>query len=222
MIKSIKITLIAFLCVGSFAANAQKKITEGSVTYTAEYDLPPDKQMMASMLPSEYKTFFKDELTKFTLDMGMMTNVIMSNSKTSTGLMLMDIPAAGQKIAVKLTPEDKEKQKDKLPEYDIIATQETKTLAGYKATKYLAKDKKTGDDVEIWTSTEIEIPGNDLTQMFKTMKGTPLEFKTNMNGIKVKMTVKEIKPETIAAIDMKVPEGYKEMTMDELMAMSGQ
>lgn len=221
MLKTLKLGLIAFICLGSFVANAQKKVTEGYVSYNAEYDLPADQQMAAAMLPKEYKLYFKGDVSKFTMDLGMMTNVITSNNKTSEGLMLMDIPAASQKIAVKITPEDKEKQKDMMPDYEIVKTTETKTISGYSATKYTAKDKKSDSTVEIWATNDIDLPLNNFTEGFTGLKGTPLEFVSNMNGLKVKMSFKELKEEAVTGLTMTVPAGYTEMTMDELMSMSG-
>lgn len=221
MLKTLKLVLIAFICLGSFAANAQKKVTEGYVSYSAEYDLPPDQQMAAAMLPKEYKLYFKGDVSKFTMDLGMMTNVITSNNKTSEGLMLMDIPAASQKIAVKITPEDKEKQKAMMPDYEIVKTTETKTIGGYSATKYNAKDKKSDSTVEIWATNDLNLPLNNFTESFTGVQGTPLEFVSNMNGLKVKMSFKELKEEAVTGLNMTVPAGYTEMTMEELMSMSG-
>lgn len=219
--KNLKLGIIAFLCLATFTAKAQKSITEGSISYNAEYDLAPDQQMAAAMLPKLYTVYFKGDVSKFTMDLGMMNNKIISNIKTNTGLMLMEIPAAGQKIAVKMTPEDKEKQKDKMPDYTLTKTSETKTINGYKAVKYNAKDKNSAGTVEIWTTNDITTPINNFTEGFKGIEGTPVAFTTDMNGIKVKLTLKEIKQETVTDLDMTIPAGYTEMTMDDLMAMSG-
>lgn len=219
--KNFKLSLIAFICLATFAAKAQKNINEGFISYNAEYNLPADQQMAAAMLPKLYKVYFKGDVSKFTMDLGMMSNKIISNNKTNTGLMLMEIPAAGQKIAVKMTPQDKEKQKDKMPDYTLTKTSETKTIGGYKAIKYNAKDKNSNANIEIWTTAQITTPINNFTEGFKGIEGTPLEFTTEMNGIKVKLSFKEIKEEAVTGLDMTVPAGFTEMSMDDLMAMSG-
>ncbi|RZL17711.1 MAG: DUF4412 domain-containing protein [Pedobacter sp.] len=219
--KNLKLGIIAFLCLTAFTVKAQKSINEGFISYNAEYDLAPDQQMAAAMLPKLYTVYFKGDVSKFTMDLGMMSNKVISNTKTSTGLMLMEIPAANQKIAVKMTPQDKEKQKDNLPDYTLTKTSETKTINGYKAVKYNAKDKNSDGSIEIWTTTDITTPINNFTEGFKGIEGTPVAFTTDMNGIKVKLNLKEIKQETVTGLEMNVPAGFTEMTMDELMAMSG-
>lgn len=219
--KNLKLGIIAFLCLATFSVSAQKAINEGSIRYNAEYELAPDQQMAAAMLPKIYTVYFKGDVSKFTMDLGMMSNKIISNTKTNTGIMLMEIPAANQKIAVKITPQDKEKQKDKMPDYTLTKTTETKTINGYKAIKYDAKDNNSIGNIEIWTTTDIITPINNFTEGFKGIVGTPLAFTTDMNGIRVKLALKEIKQETVTGLDMTIPAGYTEMSMDDLSAMSG-
>lgn len=219
--KNLKLALIAFICLGALTVKAQKTINEGFISYNAEYNLPADQQMAASMLPKSYKIYFKGDVSKFTMDLGMMSNKIISNNKTNTGLILMEIPAAGQKIAVRMAPEDKAKQKGKMPDYIITKTSESKTIAGYKAIKYDAKDKNSDAKMQIWVTTEIYSPINNFTEDFKEIKGTPLEFTTEMNGIKVKLLFKEIKEETVTGLEMNIPAGFTEISMNDLMSMSG-
>src|SRR5690606_30180710 len=173
----IRSTLVILL-VGftSTLVKAQKNISEGFVSYAAEYDLPADQQVLSSMLPKEYKVYFKNEVSKFTLDLGMMKNQVISNAKTKTGLMLMEIPMADQKMAIKVTPEDKKKQEAMMPDYDLQKTGETKTIAGYNAIKYIADDKKSDLKAEVWITTELSTPLNDFTESFSKIPGTPLEF----------------------------------------------
>lgn len=219
--KNLTLGIVAFIFLGTLSVKAQKTINEGFISYSAEYNLPPDQQMAAAMLPKLYKVYFKGDVSKFTMDLGMMTNKVISDNKNNTGLMLMEIPAANQKIAVKMTPQDKEKQKDKMPDYTLIKTSETKTIGGYKAIKYNAKDKNSDGTIEIWTTTEISSPINNFTEGFKGIEGTPLEFTTDMNGIKAKLSFKEIKAEAVTGLEMTIPAGFTEMTMDDLMSMSG-
>src|SRR5690606_7913454 len=105
--RNLTLGMVAFIFLGTLTVKAQKTINEGFISYNAEYNLPADQQMAAAMLPKEYKIYFKGDISKFTMDLGMMTNKVIANSKTNTGLMLMEIPMANQKIAVKMTPQDK-------------------------------------------------------------------------------------------------------------------
>ena len=49
----------------------------------------------------------------------------------------------------------------------------------------------------------------------------PVQFSTNARGLKSKMTLKEVKEETVAEINMTVPSDYETLTFDELMKQMG-
>lgn len=222
MTNVIKTSFFVLFFLNFLTVKAQNHISEGYVSYIAEYDLPADQQMVAAMLPKEYKIYFKNEISKFVIDMGMMKSQVISNEKTDYGLMLMEIPMADQKVAVKLTPEDKAKQKEELGDFEISKTKQTKVISGYNATKYTVKEKKSATDMEIWATTDLKIPLNSFTESFQGIEGTLLEFSTNMNGLKIKMLFKEVKQESVENMDMTIPVGFKEMTMQQFMSMTGQ
>ena len=54
MFKSIKTTVVAAILISTaIIANAQKKVSEGTITYGMAYELTPEQQSMASQLPTE-------------------------------------------------------------------------------------------------------------------------------------------------------------------------
>ena len=225
MIKIFKTTLIAIACIGcTYVAQAQKIIKEGTVTYAVEYDLPPNQQSMAAMLPSEFKVDFKGDLSKFKMDMGMYSTQVIYNNATKESLSLTEVPMQSKKIAVKMTKEQSEKMQEMQSgeqDYEITATTETKKIAGYNSTKYLLKEKSSGAISEVWTTTEIEIPTNTLTSTIKGVKGVPLEFSTNARGMKSKMTFKGIKEEAVTDINMNIPNGFETMKFEDLLTQMG-
>jgi hypothetical protein len=161
MIKHLKTTLIVAICMGyTLMAQAQKVIKEGTVTYSVEYNLPPDQQSMAAMLPKEFKVAFKGDYSKFKMDMGMYATSVIFNNASNETLSLTDVPMQNKKIA------------------------------GYNCTKYILKDKTSGTESEVWATTDIQIPTNSLTSAIKGVKGVPVEFNQDARGIKSKMTLK--------------------------------
>lgn len=225
MLKNIKIGLIAFICLGStFAAHAQKVIKEGTATYAVEYDLPASQQSMAAMLPKEFKVQFKGDNSKFKMDMGMYATEVIYNSATKESLSLTDVPMQNKKIAVKMTKEQTEKMQEMQTgekDVEVTATKETKKIAGYNCTKYILKDKTSGDSADVWATTDITIPANSLTSGIKNVKGVPVEFSSNARGMKSKMMLKSITEEPVADIKMDIPTGYETMTFEDVMSQMG-
>jgi Domain of unknown function (DUF4412) len=225
MTKNLKMGLIAFICLGSsFAANAQKTIKEGSITYSVVYDLPPDQQAMVAMLPTEYKVSFKGDMSIFKMDMGMFATQVVYNDATKESLSLTDVPMQNKKVAVKMNKEQGEKMQEMQygeKDLEVKATTETKLIAGYNCTKYTINDKISNELSEVWATTDLKVPANSLTSTFKGIVGVPVQFSTNARGLKSKMTLKEVKEETVAEINMTVPTDYETLTFDELMKQMG-
>ncbi|MFC5284717.1 hypothetical protein [Pedobacter alpinus] len=226
MNKLFKTTLIAIACIGyTFIAQAQKIIKEGTVTYAVEYDLPPDQQSMAAMLPAEFVVTFKGDLSKFNMDMGMYSTSVIYNNATKESLSLTEVPMQNKKIAVKMSKEQSDKMQQMQAggekDFDITATTESKKIGGYNCIKYALTEKSSGDKSEVWATTEIEIPSNSLTSTVKGIKGVPLEFSNDARGMKSKMTFKSIKEDAVVDINMTVPDGFETMKFEDLLSQMG-
>lgn len=225
MIKYLKTTLLAAICIGcTFIAQAQKVIKEGIATYTVEYDLPADQQSMAAMLPKEFKVAFKGNYSQFKMDMGMFaTSVILDNSTNET-LTLTDVPMQSKKIAVRMNQSEAEKMREMQSgeeDYEVTETTETKKIAGYNCKKYTLKDKSEGSETELWATTEIQIPASALTSAIKKIKGVPIAFSNKANGMKTKLTLKSISEEPVSDINLTIPAGYEIMDFKDLMSKMG-
>ncbi len=224
MTKSLKTIFLLAICTAfTLIANAQKTIKEGTAIYTVEYDLPPDQQSMAGMLPKEFKVSFKGEYSQFKMDMGMFATKVILNNITNETLSLMDIPTQNKKIAVKMNAEEAKKMQGQSGEQDFEVTPTTKTkkIAGYNCTKYLMKDKDSDTDSEIWATTEINIPANSLSSKIKGVKGVPVAFSSNAGGMNTILTLKSITEESVSNISFTIPAGYELMDFDALMGQMG-
>ncbi|MBY0243952.1 MAG: hypothetical protein K2Q03_00700 [Sphingobacteriaceae bacterium] len=213
MLQSIKTSVIAaVLMTSSLMANAQKQINEGTLIYGAEY-----KESMPGA-PSEMKVKFNGEVSKMEIEAGPASIGIFLNTKTETGLVLVDVPVAQIQKAAKMSKADLDEENEAKPKFsDFKATTETQKLLNYTATKYTFKDEK-GAAYELWATTEIEIPLNIATSDFKEIKGTILKF----TGDKGTFTLKSINEDKVGALSVtNIPSGYEEITYAELKAMKG-
>ena len=224
MLKTIKIGMLALLCATGIAANAQKKITEGTITYGLEYNLPADKQAMSAMLPQEYKVNFKGDLSKFKMDMGMFSTLVIYNNFSKETLSLTEVPIQSKKIAVRMNKEQTEKMSEMQggnKDYEVTPTAEKKLIAGYNCIKYICKDKDSGAQIFVWATNDVETPINTLTTSFKNIKGMPIQFSTDARGMKVNITVKTITEEKVGDINMDIPKEFEAMSFDDLMKQMG-
>lgn len=219
-----RITLgMALLLCGSMllAQTPAKKIAEGIITYSVEWQLPENMQSMAANFPNEMTVYFKGDSSSLKTESQMYTSTSILNTKSEYERMLLDIPMMGKKLSVIFTPADQEKILDKMPELTLKAGTETKELAGYKAQKYEVNEKKSNQNYEAWFTKDVEVTPNTLSRFYDKSYGFPVEFSSFMNAITVKAKVKEVKSGPVPAGSFTATKDYEEITLDQLMQMSG-
>ncbi|SOD12714.1 protein of unknown function [Pedobacter xixiisoli] len=222
MFKSVKTGFLATILLGSaIIANAQKKISQGTVTYGVEYSLPAEQAALASQLPKEQKVKFSGNVMRMDMQQGPASIGILQDFVEKTGLMLIDVPMAQMQYAVKMTKEEVAKAEEAAPKLsDFKATGEKQKVGNYNAEKYSYKDDK-GGTYELWATTDIELPTGFAGQQFKDIKGALVKYTTFQNGMKVTLTVKNVSEDKVGPFSLEVPSGYELKTMQEIMAMQG-
>jgi GLPGLI family protein len=222
MIKKLIFTIVLLVSVNALIAQTSgKKITEGKVVYAVEWQLPEHLKPMAANFPSELTVLFKGDSASLKTESSMYTHTSILNTNKEYERVLLDIPMMGKKLSVIFTPADQEKMQDKLPELSFKDGAESKSLAGYKAKKYLVNEKKTNQEFEAWFTKDIEVTPNTLTRYYDKSYGFPLEFSSFMNGVTIKAKVKEVTPGPVPAGSFSATADFEEITLDQLMQMNG-
>ncbi|MFD2163429.1 hypothetical protein ACFSJU_13560 [Paradesertivirga mongoliensis] len=216
-----KLILSAALALSVTLGFSQKKITEGSITYQVEYEVPANMQAMKASLPTEVKVYFKGDSTSASNKSAMYSSNLIMNPKTEYQRLLLEIPMMNKKLSVRFTPDDIETMKESFPELTFTEGAETKSVASYTGKKYTVSDKKTGKSADAYFTKEIEIPANSLTQYFDKQYGFPLEFTTSQQGMTVRALVKEIKEEKVPAGSFSASKDYEEISFSQLQGMMG-
>ena len=220
------LSTLAVVALSALSINAQ--IKEGSITYAMTMEgLPPEQAAM--MGDMELKSTFKNGKALSEMSSMMFTNQTLIDEKG----MVMLMEQMGNKIAVKQTKEEMEKeeakQKDKPADPKIEYINEVKTIAGYECKKAIVttvgKDKKE-EKTEMWYCDKFENPNKEGKgrgqSIMKGLKGVPFEYSGGQGGMKFKMVAKEVSTEPVPDSKFELStEGYKTMTMDELKAMQG-
>jgi len=223
MIATKRITIF-FLLIFSAAsiAKAQKKITEGTITYSMAYDLPADKQMMAATLPTVVTFYFRGDSTAAIFNQGVATIKGVSVLKDNFHSLLIDIPSSLKKIAVVLTPAEVEQEKAAIPQLTGVRGTEKQMVDGYNCTKEMVTDPKSGATYEIWLTNDIEVPSNSISRPVSMFGGVPVKFVTFNSGLKINAEIREMKEVPIPAGFFTPTKEYERMTYTEFKAMNGQ
>ncbi len=207
--------LITAIVSTSTQAQKKSKNAEGKIVYEITLDGEVEG-MMAAMLPSEIVMKFKGSKCRTEMATAMAENITLSDQKDpSSGLILLDV--MGSKYAMKVDPAKVEEQKKSLPEFEVIASTETKEIAGYKCKKAIMKNKSNNEETYIYYSEELPYLENSLTSQYKNISGMPLEFNTKLNGITMTIRAKSIEKIKIADAEFVASSEYKLVTEEQLM-----
>lgn len=223
MLKSIKTSVLAAILISTaVVAHAQKKVTEGTITYGMTYELSAEQQGLASQLPAETKYKFSGNISKIEIEQQGATIVFLTDGVQKNGLVLVSIPMLQKQYAAKSTKEDSEAMSGKTAVYsDFKATGEKMKIGNYNAEKYTYKDDK-GAALELWATTELVLPEGIIGTEFKDVKGTPVKFVKSQNGIKATVTLKNVVEEKVGPLSLEAPAGYESISLADLKAMGGQ
>lgn len=214
---------VAMLLIGAGVfAQTGKKLSEGTLIYSVEWKLPEQMQAMASNFPTELKVFFKGDSSSLKTESAMYSSTNITNLSKEYERLLLDIPMMNKKFSVIFSPADQDKMAANMPELALKAGTETKTVAGYNATKYDVTEKKSNQTSTAWFTKDLDVSTqNPLTRFYDKSYGFPVEFTSYMSGLSVKATLKEVKPEAVPAGSFSASKEYEEITFEQLMQMQG-
>lgn len=210
-------TILSVLISLMLFTSCSKNLKQGSVDYNLEYRLPDSLKKYLDYLPKTAKVYFKgDSAISIQDQQGESTTVI---TYKPTNFMRVLLKSATRQYLIDYTKKDQADELALMPSFTYKATGLTRTIAGYKASKYLLTDKATGDTTAGWFTKDIAMPRNSLIANLDTTYGVPLVFTINQNGMTIKTTVKQIKFEPVDYGKFGTPAGYQPITPKQLREM---
>ena len=213
-----KRTIIAVFVVAiCLYACKNKKPNEGKIVYQLEYQLPDSLKRYAAFLPNEATVYFKGDSTVSIQRSSEESTTIITDRPTNFMRVLLQSPE--KQFVVDYNKAEQAEEIGHLPAHTTTKQQDTKTIAGYKATKYIVQDKLSDEKTEMWFTKDIAIPPNSLTMMLDSTLGVPLMFTIDQNGMKMKTTVKEIKFQPVPAGVFSTPKEFTPLTPQQLREM---
>ena len=220
-----KKVLLTTLITLSFVSASVAQLTSGQVSY--EINISSDSEQgaqIASMMDgATMKIYFDKSGTRTEFDMGfMMSMTTILNNDTEEIVMLMGGMMGNKAIKSSVTEMKVEEDKGN-EDLSIELKDEKKTIAGYKCKKAILKNKNGATDIIYWYTEDIEMNTTAQNNMNSLVPGFAMEYEVKSNGMNKKITVSEV----IKKLDKnpselfstKVPDGYEEMSMDDLKKM---
>ncbi|MEN9998519.1 MAG: hypothetical protein RI922_1509 [Bacteroidota bacterium] len=211
------------LLLGTFTMN-YAQITEGHVSYKIDISTEnPDMEMVVGMMQgSTLEIYFKEKMTRAEMKMGSMMNMTTISDEKSGDILMLMSGMIGKKAISTSTEELQGETEVEKPKYEVELVDETKDIAGYSCKKAILTDEEGNENV-FWYTEEIEVSKKGQSYLNENVPGYPMQYEINNGGLVMGMTVTKITEELskgeLKLFDMKIPEGYTEMTMEELQQM---
>ena len=219
--RNIFLTLTLSICTSILFA----QLKEGHIAYKIETTTDnPEMQMAVGMMQgSTMEVYFKDKFTRGEFKMGtMMTMTTVSNETTGDVLMLMSGMMGQTAIKSNSNETAKDTVLNKKPNVDVTLTNETKVIEGYNCKKALITDEE-GTVSTFWYTDEISAAKKGQSYLSEDIPGFPMQFEMNKSGMKMTMTVTKVDTKlsgkTSDLFNMTIPEGYTEMSLDQMKQM---
>jgi len=216
--KTRNILLLLITTLLSATGYSQKSKFEGKIVYGITYDeMPEGMEQYSSMLASESTIYIKGAKTRTEQGTGMGgKQVVIADRKKGETVALMDI--MGKKIKMILSEGDMKESKRNMENAQITYADEIKEIAGYQCKRATIVFEGEEDPVTIFYTEEIS---KENDSYFKGLKGFPLQYSINKNGFGMTMTAKQVIKEKVPDKLFDIPDGYEEMTREQMGKMFG-
>lgn len=210
-----RFTLLFLFLIVAISATAQKKFTEGTISYDVVITTGSEKPKNADFLDgTTVVNYIKGDKsrTEMVSPLGTLTTIYDGTKKSI--VILKDI--GEQKYMITLTPND---WKDANKKYDgMTYTYEDgeKTILDYKCKKAVAK-LKDGTTYTVWYAPDLVPQNKNFQYETQSLPGLAMEYETvNSKGEKTTYTVSKISFSPVPASKFDLPKsGYRVMTYAE-------
>jgi GLPGLI family protein len=143
---------------------------------------------------------------------------VIFDASTGFGVILKEV--SGQKLLIRLNPDN---WKERNRPYDGMVfktTSETKEIAGYKCQKATATTKS-GSTITVFYTKELLTENKEYDPPFRNLEGLPLEYELASGNVKINYKVSKISLNPVPVSKFDVPKsGYREMNYEESKKMN--
>ena len=175
--------MFCFFGLIAMKALAQKKISDFSIVYY--YEISNATAISSKPITGSSSIYVKGNLSRSETGSQSYSSSIIHDATTGSTVILKEV--SGQKILIHLTPENW-RQINAADEGIIFSnTNETKTIAGYKCIKAVAKTKD-GSEYAVYFTSELSVENSDYNPKFKNLAGLALEYEISKGDLKIKYT----------------------------------
>ena len=208
-------SLLALFCLMIITpALAQKKLSEGTISYDIVINTGTEKPQAADFLDGATSTVYlkgTKSRTEMVSSLGTQATII---DGTKNSIVILK-EYGEQKYLIQMTPADYKEINSKYENVNFTFLDDTKTIQGYKCKKAIGK-LSDGTSFVVWYTTDLVPENKEFQYANKSLPGLAMEYESSFGNLKVTYTVSKINFNPVPATKFDLPKsGYRVMTYQE-------
>jgi GLPGLI family protein len=214
MRTKIKSAVVFSFLIFSVNLFAQKRITEGTISYDIVVNTGNTNPSITDMFDGStsivYLKGYKSRIEKVS-SLGVESTIL--DGKSGTVNVLKEY--GDYKIMITMTPENWKDANKKYNDIVFTYTEEYKEIAGYKCQKALGK-MADGREFIVFFTKDLIADKRDFEYAFKSLPGLAMEYETTNGNLKLTYTVSKVSFSIVPASKFELPKtGFRVMTYEE-------
>jgi GLPGLI family protein len=192
---------------------AQKKVSELTVAYDYVVSSNSGEKTASTADMATNTIYIKGNMSRSEMKNSLYQSTTIYDANANRGVILKEV--SGQKLLIRVSPDNWDEINKPYDDIEFKNTTETKTIAGYKCIKAIAKTKD-GYSFTVYYTTELIPENRSYNAKFRSLNGLPLEYELTNGSFLIKYTISSINLNPVPASKFDIPKsGYREMTYDE-------
>jgi GLPGLI family protein len=206
--------ITAFILSASFV-NAQKKLTEGTISYDVVINTGSDKPQSADLLDGAISTIYikgNKTHTEMVSSLGTQSTIIDGTKRSVVVLKSY----GDQKYMINMTADDWKAENKKYENVTFtFDPSATKTILGYQCKKAVGQ-LADGTTFTAWYTPDLVIESKEFIYPERSLPGLAMEYETTMGNLKVTYTVSKLSFSPVPGAKFDLPKsGFRIMSYKE-------
>ena len=211
--------ILLFVCLAvSMAVRAQKVVSELTLVYDYSVNPTDDGKPGSPTNNAIHTVYIKGNKSRSEISNSMFSSTTIFDGNTGFGVILREV--SGQKLLIRLSP-DNWAERNRM--YDGIVyknTTETKEIAGYKCIKAIGQTPS-GATITVYYTRDIVPENKQYEPPFRTLDGLPLEYELTNGNVRIRYRISRINLNPVPASKFDVPNsGYRELSYEDSKKMN--
>ena len=213
-IRSIAVLGILHLLTAT-PLQAQKKVSELMLVY--DYSVVTEGsggvKKSDGVQGARHTVYIKGSKSRSEMTDSLFSSTTLFDANTGAAVILKEV--SGQKLLIRLTPENWRERNSVYSGIEFTNTTDTKEIAGYKCVKATAKTGL-GTTITVFYTKDIMPENREYDPQFRNLEGLPLEYELTRGNVQIRYRAASINFNPVPASKFDIPAtGYRELKYEE-------